>query len=69
MSNRLENRNAIITGAAQGMGLAIAKSLFNEGARVVIVDIDEALASARRLWIVPANGRSAGKWTSPGRPR
>ena len=41
MCKRLLDRNAIVTGAARGMGFAIAKALFNEGARVAIIDIDE----------------------------
>ena len=41
MCKRLLDRNAIVTGAARGMGLAIAKALFNEGARIAILDIDE----------------------------
>lgn len=35
---------AIITGAAQGIGLAIAKRLYEDGAIVVIADIDEGIA-------------------------
>jgi len=46
MSNRLENRIAIVTGAARGMGYAIAKALFQEGAKVAIVDIDEDAVKA-----------------------
>jgi NAD(P)-dependent dehydrogenase (short-subunit alcohol dehydrogenase family) len=41
MRHRLSNKNAIVTGAARGMGYAIAKALFNEGARVALIDIDE----------------------------
>ena len=41
MPNRLTDRIAIVTGAAQGMGHAIAKALFEEGTKVAIVDIDE----------------------------
>ena len=41
MGNRLANRVSIVTGAARGMGYAIAKALYDEGAKVVIVDIDE----------------------------
>ena len=33
---RLLDRNAMVTGAAQGMGLAIAKALYREGARVLL---------------------------------
>ena len=46
MPNRLENRIAIVTGAARGMGYAIAKALFQEGAKVAIVDIDEDAVKA-----------------------
>ena len=47
MSDRLKNKVSIVTGAARGMGYAIAKALYHEGAKVVIVDIDtEALAEA-----------------------
>jgi NAD(P)-dependent dehydrogenase (short-subunit alcohol dehydrogenase family) len=41
MCKRLLDRNAIVTGAARGMGFAIAKALYEEGARVAIIDIDE----------------------------
>ncbi len=37
---RLEGRVAIVTGSAQGMGLAIAKALGNEGATIIITDIN-----------------------------
>src|SRR5512143_20743 len=40
MGQRLQNKNAIVTGGARGMGFAIAKSLFQEGARVAILDVD-----------------------------
>ena len=38
---RLENRVAVVTGSAQGMGLAIAKALSDEGAEIVITDVNE----------------------------
>jgi NAD(P)-dependent dehydrogenase (short-subunit alcohol dehydrogenase family) len=41
MCKRLIDKNAIVTGAARGMGFAIAKALYEEGARVAIIDIDE----------------------------
>lgn len=43
---RLENRTAIVTGGAQGIGRAIAERYVAEGARVMIVDIDEGKARA-----------------------
>ncbi|MCK1589088.1 SDR family oxidoreductase [Bradyrhizobium sp. 169] len=38
--NRLKNKTAIVSGAAQGIGLAIATAFVDEGARVALVDID-----------------------------
>ena len=47
MCKRLLDRNAMVTGAGRGMGLAIARALYQEGARVVLIDIDEkAVAEA-----------------------
>ena len=37
---RLHNKTCVITGAARGIGAAIAKAFKNEGAIVVITDID-----------------------------
>ncbi len=45
--NLLDQRTAVITGGAQGIGLAIAESYVAAGARVVLADLDgEAAASA-----------------------
>jgi NAD(P)-dependent dehydrogenase (short-subunit alcohol dehydrogenase family) len=41
VSSRLEGRVAVITGGGSGIGLASAKRLAAEGARVVIADLDE----------------------------
>jgi len=47
MHKRLLDWNALVTGAGRGMGLAIARALYQEGARVVLIDIDEkAVAEA-----------------------
>lgn len=39
--NRLKDKVAVITGSAQGMGYAIAQAFFQEGAKIVITDINE----------------------------
>jgi len=39
---RLQDRIAVITGAASGIGLASLRRLAAEGATVVAVDVDEA---------------------------
>lgn len=47
---RLENKIAIITGAARGIGFGIAQKFLDEGAIVVIADIlDEGLKAAKQL--------------------
>ena len=39
---RLEHKVSLVTGAARGIGLAIAAAFVREGARVIVGDIDEA---------------------------
>lgn len=48
---RLNHKVALITGAAQGIGAAIAQAMAGEGAKVVLTDINEALLqqTAQRL--------------------
>jgi meso-butanediol dehydrogenase/(S,S)-butanediol dehydrogenase/diacetyl reductase len=41
MANRFEDRGVVVTGAAQGMGRAIASAFIDEGARVVLADLNE----------------------------
>lgn len=38
---RLENKVAIVTGAAQGMGDAHAKRFVEDGVKVVLTDLNE----------------------------
>lgn len=46
MMGRLENKVAIVTGAAQGMGAAHATRFIKEGAKVVITDLNEEKGAA-----------------------
>jgi 3-oxoacyl-[acyl-carrier protein] reductase len=41
---RFEGKNAVVTGAARGIGAATAERLASEGARVVVADFDEPTA-------------------------
>lgn len=57
---RLGGRVALVTGGAQGFGLGIARAFVNEGARVVLADLNGDLAeeSARELGIHAAGIRA-----------
>lgn len=46
MTKPFEGKTAAITGAASGIGLATTRALIDAGARVVMVDYDEAALSA-----------------------
>jgi NAD(P)-dependent dehydrogenase (short-subunit alcohol dehydrogenase family) len=50
-SHRLQDRVAIVTGAARGIGFACAKRFAAEGARVVLADIDDSTSEAAALSI------------------
>lgn len=55
---KLQNRVAVVTGAAQGLGRAIAQRLAADGAKVVVADIDDA-ASADTVSAIAAAGGEA----------
>jgi NAD(P)-dependent dehydrogenase (short-subunit alcohol dehydrogenase family) len=54
---KLQDKVAIVTGAAHGIGLAIARRYVAEGAKVVIADIDAAAGAAAANALGPANCR------------
>src|SRR5260221_9027825 len=54
----LAGKNAIVTGAASGLGLATSKRLARDGAAVAVWDIDEAGAQRAASDIVAAGGRA-----------
>ena len=49
MSDRLAGKVAIVTGAGQGIGNAIARGLAEEGARIVVADLRRAEEAAREF--------------------
>lgn len=58
MSNRFENRIAAVTAGGSGMGRAAALRLAEEGATVVVVDIDEAAAGATVAAALAVGGKA-----------
>lgn len=46
MTNRFDGRVAVITGGGSGIGLASAKRMASEGAKIVIADLDETAGKA-----------------------
>jgi len=57
---RLDGRVAVITGAGSGIGAASALAMAREGARVVVVDVNEAGAKATVEQIERVGGQALG---------
>jgi NAD(P)-dependent dehydrogenase (short-subunit alcohol dehydrogenase family) len=55
---RFDNKVAIVTGSAGGIGEAYARALAREGAAVVVADIDATRGKAVAADIVAGGGRS-----------
>jgi NAD(P)-dependent dehydrogenase (short-subunit alcohol dehydrogenase family) len=56
----LQNRVAVITGAARGIGAAIGRALSSEGVHVVIADIDQEAAASTAASIAQTGVRAIG---------
>jgi NAD(P)-dependent dehydrogenase (short-subunit alcohol dehydrogenase family) len=63
---RLKNKTCVVTGAARGIGRAIAARFLSEGATVILTDLDCAAgaAAARDLgcWFEPLDVREEAAW-------
>ncbi|MFD1454533.1 glucose 1-dehydrogenase [Levilactobacillus lanxiensis] len=56
MTDRLQNKTALITGGAGGIGIGIAKCYLREGARIILTDLNE---SAAEKDLVQANDQAS----------
>jgi 3-oxoacyl-[acyl-carrier protein] reductase len=55
---RLENKIAVVTGAGRGIGRAVAMRLAEEGARVILSDIEASFAESVAQRITEAGGQA-----------
>jgi NAD(P)-dependent dehydrogenase (short-subunit alcohol dehydrogenase family) len=65
---RLTNKTCVVTGAARGIGRAIATRFHDEGAKVLVTDIDEnegaATASQIGCQFMPLDVRDENAWAT-----
>ena len=54
-AGRLDGKVALVTGAGPGLGGVIATALADEGARLVLCDIDPAALDVSRAWLAERN--------------
>ena len=60
MAGTLQDRVALVTGAASGIGRRVAEDFAREGARVCIADLDEGAARAAADVIRAGGGQAIG---------
>ena len=64
MTTNLNGKVALVTGAAGGMGSAIARVLAQHGAAVVIADLRDELGHKFEREITEADGTATYRWRS-----
>ena len=57
---RLEDKVAIVTGAASGIGKEIARTFARDGAKIVIADLNQEGADAAARELDPSGKRAVG---------
>lgn len=57
MTGRLEGKRIVVTGAAQGIGLAIAEAFLGEGASLFLIDRDGGLLASETARLRKKDGR------------
>src|SRR5262245_40232041 len=63
MTNRFSGKVAVVTGAGNGIGEAVAVRIASEGASVVVADVDEAGIKRVTAAIADAGGKAVASHT------
>src|SRR5690606_8232082 len=66
MPGGLDGRLVCVTGAGRGLGLAVARALADDGAHVVVAELDPDRAAAAAAAIVDGGGRATAVPTDVG---
>jgi 3-oxoacyl-[acyl-carrier protein] reductase len=62
MTRRLEGKSCVVTGAGRGIGRAVALAFGEEGARVVVNDVDDGAADAVVKEITASDGHAVANY-------